>query len=432
MSQNGMQPPRQTRGLVLIGLLTTLIGFGGFLGWAALTPLDSAVIAPGTIKVGSERKRIQHLEGGLLKSINIREGQDVRAGDLLFSLDETFAQSQHGVLEQQLKALEIRESVLRAEQAGLDKLTFEPALMEDASPALQQRLSEALSQFTLNRAALDNRLAILNRQALQLQEQAQGVQSEIRARQNQLAFTRDEIDSLQKLIDKKMAGKGRYLELQRDGAELQGIIAQLKTRAASLRTQQSELELEGVQTRQTYHYAAAEELRKVRDEAAKIREQMMSTRHRLARIEIRAPVDGTVVNLGIFTPGEVIQPGDTLAEIVPHRDELLISTRIMPVDVDQVSSGQTARVRIASFKPHEMPELLARVESVSADALYDESLQTRFYEARIALTVENRELIRKLQPGMPAEAYILTGRSTPLQYLAEPLLNAFARAWRED
>lgn len=428
------EPAKNLRGLVLGGVMITTLGFGGFVTWAASVPLDSAVIAEGVVKVGSERKRIQHFEGGIVKQILVREGEKVSAGQVLVTLDQTFAESEYLRLSQQLNALQVREAALLAAQHGLERPVFPDHLLEQSDPGLQAKVQEAVILFELNRSTLDGTLAILEQQSLQLGEQIQGMKAEAHAGEQQLALIEEELASLEMLLQRRMTGKARSLELKREAAQMRGKIASLKTEIAGAGTRQSEITLEREQSRQAYRYEAANELREVRNEIDGLIQRIAASNNVLQRISLTAPVDGLVVDLAINNIGEVIRPGDTLMEIVPAKDELVIAARIRPLDIDKVSGRQTARARLSGYRHHEMPELTGTLESVSADALFDEQSGQYYFEARIVMNDEANPLWgdETVKPGMPAEVYILTGESTPLQYFAEPLLTAFDKAWREQ
>ncbi|GAA3949030.1 HlyD family type I secretion periplasmic adaptor subunit [Allohahella marinimesophila] len=427
-------PARSLQGLIISGVLITGIGFGGFLTWAASVPLASAVIAEGVVKVGSERKRIQHLEGGLVKRILVREGEMVRAGQILVTLDQTFAESEYLLLSQQLNALQVREAALLAAQTGQDALSFPKHLLEQADPIMQSRMRETEALFELDRSTLKGKLAILEQQSLQLGDQIRGMRAEVLAGEEQLALIEEELASLETLLQRRMTGKARSLELKREAARARGEIASLNTAIAEARTKQSEIELEREQSRQEYRYEAANELRELRGDMETLVQRLAASTNVLERVSLAAPVDGVVVDLAIHNIGEVVRPGDTLMEIVPARDELVIDARIRPLDVDKVSGRQAARARLSGYRQHEMPELQGTLEFVSADALFDEQSGQYYFEARIVMDNGANPLWGEetVKPGMPAEVYILTGESTPLQYFAEPLLTAFDKAWREQ
>lgn len=423
-------------GLVLVALF--ILGFGA---WAYFTPINSAVVAQGTVKVLSQRKQIQHLEGGIVDSILVHEGQRVSSGQTLVLLDETFARAEHTRLNMQRHELGVREAVLKAERSLKHDVEFP---LYDTTGLDVQWLDDqkqaAASLFAISRGNLESQMAIADKKIEQLNEQANGLRIQKVAKVEQLSFIEDEIDSWKEMVEKKLSNKLRFLEVQSEAAELRGVIAQLDARAAEVQVMLGETQLEKLSLEQSYRERAAKELRDVQFSLKDISKRLESAENILERITIKSPVDGIVVGLNVHTVGAVIKPGDTLMELVSEKDSLIIEARVSPTDVDQVFDKMAARARIASYKRHEMPELDGLVESISADVLEDELNRSHYYLARISISGFIEEAgsdptqsadLGMIQPGMPAEVMIQTGVSTPLQYLAEPILNAFNRAWRD-
>lgn len=427
--------PYKLEKLNIVGLLIVLFGVVGTLLWSALTPLDSAVVALGKVKVHSERKQIQHFEGGMVKSIHIQEGQRVTQGQLLLTLDETFAHSDLDRISAQWHELKIREAVLLAQRDRLPQPLFAKEIFSAGKKSwVFSQKSSALNGFEISEGNLNSQLNILNNQTLQLEEQVKGIATEVEAKQEQLAFLNDEITSWESLIEQKMANKLRYLELQRGASELKGEVAQLNAQASSLKVKSSEIKLKALRVKQDYREKAAKELAEVQLNLKDSSKRMGSASNVLDRIEIESPVTGTVVGLAVHTIGAVIKPGETILEVVPEKDELIIEARVKPLDVDKIYKSLESRIKISSYKVHEFPEFNGVVEWVSADVFEDPQTLESFYLARIIIPKTSLESVSldKIQPGMPAEVLIKTGESTPLQYLSEPLLSAFRTAWRDE
>ncbi len=426
--------PYKLKKLNTIGLLVVLFGVvGGFL-WAALTPLDSAVVAIGKVKVLTERKQIQHLEGGIVESILVKEGQRVQANQLLLILDETFASSERDRLWAQLQELQIRESILLAQRDMIAKPVFNAVIKEALSDNwVSAQMDSALNGFKINQGNLKGQLDILDNQSFQLSEQIKGIDSEKLAKKEQLGFMEEETASWKSLLEQQLTNKLRYLELQRGAAELRGEIAQLDSQAASLRAKFSEIDLKKISITQDYRKVAADELTDVKINLKDVSKRLDSAKNVLKRIEIRSPVDGVVVGLQVHTLGAVIKPGDVIMEMVPEKDELIVEARIKPVDVDKVFKSLESRIKMSSYKQHEFPEFNGVVDSVSADVFEDAKSGESFYTARIIIPESslNMEQKNKILPGMPAEVLIKTGNSTPLQYLMEPIVSSFRKAWRD-
>jgi membrane fusion protein, type I secretion system len=437
-------PPVQydLKKLNLIGFMTLLVGLGGFLLWATLTPLNSAVVAQGSIQVLSQNKQIQHLEGGIVEQIFVQENQEVQAGDVLLRLDQTFAGAEHQRQLMQGYELEIREALLLAKR-DMEKSVNLPNISDERLPEgwLEDQSATAVRLYGLALNNLESELAIADKRLSQLRQQSLGLERERQAKVSQLGFMEEEIESWKGMVEKKLANKLRFLEIQSEAAELRGIIAKTEAQQAEVQVKIGEVELERLQAQQRFQEQAATELRDIQFSLKDVREQLATSANILKRVDIRAPVDGTVTGLKVQTLGAVVRPGDLIMEIVPVRETLIVESRISPTDVDKVYKGMNARVRLSSFKQHEMPELEGLVESISADVFEDERAQTQYYVARIELhgvigndhaQLDSYGDLQTIQPGMPTEVMIITGNSTPAQYLMEPLLNSFNRAWRDS
>jgi len=427
--------PDNLRPPTLLGGLVFVFGICGFVLWAILVPLDSAVVASGVVKVGSEKKQVQHLEGGIVKSLRVKEGDIVKQGQVLLTLDETFAGTDHSILLSQLQELSVRDAMLTSQRDNLPAIKFSEALGHSVSSQwLEERKLSAQKLFKLSYDALKSQLSMLESQSKQLREKILGYQGEILAKKDQIAYMQEEIDAWENLIQRQFANKLRYLELKKELSEARGELVQVETNLASSQAQIEELQFERNRVSQVFREAAASELVEVQLNIKDLSKRIDSASNVLGRIEIKAPVDGKVVGLSIYTVGAVIRPGDTILEIVPSKDELVIGARVRPVDIDKVSQLMQARIRIASYKQHEFPEFNGVVESVSADVFEDPKTQNSYYTARITIPTSSLAFLPKdkISPGMPAEIMIVTGESTPAQYLLEPLFNAFRTAWRDS
>ena len=427
--------PDSLRFPTLFGGLVFIFGIGGFVLWALFVPLNSAVVAQGVVKVGSEKKQIQHLEGGIVKSLRVKEGDIVKQGQVLLTLDETFAGADHSILFTQLQELKIRNAMLTSQRDDLQAIKF-PKVFEEAGASqwLEELKRSAQKLFELSYNALQSQLSILESQSEQLSKKIQGYHQEILAKKDQIAYMQEEIDAWENLIQRQYANKLRYLELKKELSEAQGELVQVETNLASSQVQIEELQFERNRVSQVFREDAASQLVEVQLNIKDLSKRINSASNVLGRIEIKAPVDGKVVGLNVYTIGAVIRPGDTILEIVPSKDELVIVARVRPVDIDKVNQLMQTKIRMASYKQHEFPEFNGVVESVSADVFEDPKTQNSYYTARITIqgSALSALLKDKINPGMPAEVMIITGESTPAQYLLDPLLNAFRTAWRDS
>ncbi len=426
--------PYKLKKLNIVGAIIVLFGVVGILLWSAITPLDSAVVAMGKVKVHSDRKEIQHLEGGIVKHIMVQEGERVMSGQLLLTLDGTFANSNLDRISAQWSELKIRETVLTAQRDRIKSIKPPQELVNTKSLWVTEQIKSAVNGFKISESNLQSQLDILVNQTFQITEQLKGVEAESGAKSDQLSFLNEEIESWASLLEKKLANKLRYLELKRAASELKGEIAQLGSQAASLRVKYNEIQFKLLRVEQDYREKAAKELAEVQLNLKDSSKRISSAENVLERIEIRSPVAGTVVGLKIHTLGAVVRPGETILEVVPEKDELIIEARIKPMDVDKVYKNLESRIKLSSYKIHEFPEFNGIVESVSADSFEDPNTLESFYLARINIPHKSLILLAKdkIKPGMPSEVLIKTGESTPLQYLMEPLASAFRTAWRDE
>lgn len=429
------QPTLAVKGFATLGLaliLTFLVGLGA---WAALAPLQSAAIAPGVVTVDSKRKTVQHLEGGLIASINVKDGDWVSEGQVLVELDDAETRAEVGILKDRLAANLAMQARLRAERNGWEALSL-PAeiatLVGDAAEAGviaegERRIFEERRRF------LRGQEAVKHRQIAQLDAEVKGLKAEIASEERQLRLIRYERDTLSDLVDKGLARRPRLLELQRAEAAIEG--DQAGNRADIARAQQriEEIDLSIIDVRNRMLNEVVTALRDARADIADLRDRLSAAWERLERTKVRAPVDGVVVDLQIFTTGGVLRPGDAILDIVPKGDLLLVEAQVDPDDVDVVRPGLPAEVRIQAFSASDAPLLGGEVVTVSADSLTDARRGHSYYAARVRLgDLSPLPSGAALQPGMPAEVMIVTGERTALQYLIDPLRSRVARALRED
>ncbi|MCP5155357.1 MAG: HlyD family type I secretion periplasmic adaptor subunit [Ectothiorhodospiraceae bacterium] len=422
-------------GLVLAGSLVVAAFFGGFGAWAALAPLDSAAIAPGVLTVLTQRKTLQHLEGGIVSEILVDEATEVRAGEVVLRLDATQSRIRHGLLVGQLRAAEARAARLVAERDGLEAVTFPPGLVEQAhaDSEIQHVLDGQVRIFTARREQLANREAILARRVRQLEEEIAGMRGEIATQDRALTLMGKEMAAVRSMVQKGIEPSSRLLALERDAARIEGERAQNRAAVARAEQRIGETRLQVDDLRAASLTEVVAELREVETEIADLRERIAAAEDVLRRTEVIAPVSGVVVNLQVHTPGGVIAPGEPLMDLVPGEDSLIIEARLLPTDIDSVHPGLSALVRLTAFKQRSTPSFEGVVRHVSADRLVDPNTGESFYKVRVAL-VEGQVGLDELtlHPGMPAEVMIRTGERTLFSYLMSPIVDSFGRALREQ
>ncbi len=430
-----LRPELAVAPLAVLGLAVILLFFFGFGVWAARAPLQSAAIAPGVVTVDSKRKTVQHLEGGLIAAIKVADGDQVREGQVLLELDDAETRAEVAILKGRLAVSLAMQARLEAERNGSEELGFPEeidGLTKDAGDSEQLWLGEERI-FAERRRFLVGQEELKRRQVAQLAAEIGGLEEEIDTENRQLALIEEERSALADLVDKGLARRPRLLELERAKASIEG--ARARNTAAIARAQQriEEIELSIIDVRNRVLNEVVTGLQDLRSEIADLRDRLTAAEERLERTKVRAPVDGTVVDLRVFTDGGVLRPGEAILDLVPKGDALAVEAQIEPADVDVVKAGLPAEVRIGAFSVSQAPLLAGQVMTVSADSLTDERSGRSYYAARIML--DDLSALPPgaiLQPGMPAEVMIITGERTALEYLLDPLRHRVSRAMREE
>ncbi len=420
---------------IFFGLFWVVLIFAGFGGWAATAPISSAVIAPGTMTVDSKRKLIQHLEGGIVETLMVRDGDIVEAGDGLVTLDPTRPRAMLAILQSSLRKELASEARLIAERDGSDAILFPQQLTEDeAAPEVRALMESQNAIFRARRESLQGEVAILNQRVAQLADEIKGLTAQRESKQRQMEFITEELSGLKQLMAQGQTTKPRILSLERSAAALQGEEGELLSNIARANKTIGETRLEIIQREKDFQKNVTEELEAVQSRLRDLQERAVAARDVLKRIQIVAPVGGTVVNMAIHTVGSVIKPGETILEIVPGTDSLIVEVSIRPQDIDNVTLDQVAAVRLLAFKQRTMPLLNGTVTYVSADSLENPITRQQFYIARIKIPETEIDRLEglKLQPGMQLEVMIRTGDRTAFEYLIQPIVDSVNRAWREE
>jgi HlyD family secretion protein len=423
---------------VRLGLMTIAAVFGGLLLWSVFAPITSAVIAPGKISVETNRKTVQHPDGGVIREILVREGAKVTAGDVLVRLDETVPKANVALLNEQLSERIARLARLLAERDGFaeippDSRAFSLApddLDFSANLAGQKRLFEA------RRATMATQIALLEERIVQQESRIGGAETQRRSFEAQERLIGEELDGVKKLNAEGFAPMTRVRELERARETISGNRGQLIAAIAESRSEISEARLEIERLKQKTREDATKEAEDLEVEIASLIERRTAALVALDRAEIRAPDSGVVLGLAVHTVGGVISPGSKIMDIVPGADGLVIAAQIAPRDVDKVRTGQEAVVRFTAFNSRTTPETVGRVRQVSADNFVDEKTGQAFYLVLIDLpdgaTLDKALKGQALIPGMPVESFIVTGARPAISYLLKPLTDALSRSMREE
>jgi epimerase transport system membrane fusion protein len=427
--------PGDDRRLRLAGYGVIGVVFLGFGGWAGVAPLDSAAVAPAVVAVESSRKTVQHLEGGIVQTLNVREGQMVQAGEVLLELEGRQFRAELDVLRAQRLNLAAQEARLLAERDGLAAVRYPDVagLAADDARVLDARHGQD-TLFKARRRSHEGEVAMLRQTVSQLRAQVSGLASVQSSKKSLIASYEGEITDLQALIAEGFVNRQKLRDYERNVTTLRGELAELHSSAAAAQAKIGETELRMLQVEREFQTAVATELGEVQAKLSDLNERFGAADDRVARALIRAPVSGRVLRLQVHTLGGVVTAGQPLMDIVPEKEELILEGRVAPVDIDRVRAGLGATIRFSSFRRDEVPDIRGTVQSVSADRLVDEASGTAFFLARVGIDAAERERLRTvaLQPGMPAEIMINTGARTLLGYLWEPLGDSIARSFRED
>ncbi|MGZ2386200.1 HlyD family type I secretion periplasmic adaptor subunit [Rhizobium brockwellii] len=426
---------RSLRRNLMAGAIATAMLFGGVGGWAATTELSGAVIAGGILVVDGNVKKVQHLAGGTVAELLVKEGQAVQAGEIVVRLDATVMRANLASISKSLDGLYARQARLEAERDGLPKVDLPAALLSrlshgaaDAAMATERRL------FADRQVSREGQKARLREQVLQLKEQIGGLDLQSQAKSREIELIGKELEGQRRLFTQGLTSMNRVNNLDRDATRLEGERGQFIASIAATKGRISEIELQLMQVDQSMRADVATELRDVEIKQAELVEKEVAAFDQLRHVEIRAPIAGVVHGLSVHTVGGVITPAETLMEIVPEDAALTVESRIAPQNVDQLVVGQGATLRMTAFNRNTTPELKGSLVRVSADLETDQKTGVSFYRAAIAIPDEERQRLRGLTlvPGMPVEAFIRTGDRTVMSYFAKPIRDHANRVFRED
>lgn len=413
------------------------IGFGGFLIWAALAPLDEGVPTSGMVTIDTKRKAVQHLTGGIVKEVLVREGEIVKEGQVLMRLDEAVTKANYESIRQRYLGLSAMQTRLRAEQAGAAKLVFDKDVLDAAAvdPYVAQQVNNQKQLFETRRAGLQSDLQGLQESIEGVKAQRDATKLMLVQRQQQLSLLKEELANTRELVKDGYAPRNRQLELERMTAEVQANIADLT--GSSIRTERAVAELtqRSLSRKAEYRKEVESQLADVAREVQADAEKFVAEKANLQRIDIRSPSAGQVVGLTVQTVGAVVQPGQKLMDVVPDEQALLLETRIAPHLIDKVQAGLSADIRFNTFAHSPQLVVEGKVLSVSGDLLTDpQNPQIAYYLARLQVTPQGMKTLgqRQMQPGMPAEVVVKTGERSMLTYLLNPLLKRLAGSMKEE
>lgn len=424
---------RSIRRLSLFVLVTILLLFGVMGGFAAATKISGAVIAAGTLVVDSYVKPVQHLKGGIVSTIGVKNGDRVDAGQILIRLDDTQTRANIAILAKRLNELAARTARLVAERDGKDAITFPADLLANAgNDDVKSILAGERQLFNDRMASRQGQKSQLRERIQQLKQEVEGLVAQEKGKRVEIELVTKELGSLQQLLAQGIISATKVYSLQRDSARLTGELGNLVSSIAQTNGKITETELQILQVDNDRSSEVSDQLRQAESDTGQLSERLIAVEDDLKRIDIRAPQTGIVDQLHVHAAGAVIGPAETIMQIVPDKDALIAELKLAPQDIDQIAVGQGIALRFSAFNQRITPELNGHVETVSADLTTDQRTGQTYYVVRARMPKEEWDRLGELTPlpGMPVEAFIQTGSRSVLAYLTKPMTDQVKRAFR--
>ena len=425
---------RSLRRFQIAGYVSVFLAVGVLGGWSAFASIHGAVIAPATIVVESNTKRIQHRDGGIVEAILVKDGDHVEAGQDLIVLDSTDNEAELGIVDSVLSEELAKRARLEADRDEATDVVFpEQLASRQDDPDIAKLMIGQQKLFAAKRATIQGKVEQLKQQIGQIDEQVQGILAQADAKERQIKLIGEELVGLLDLQAKGLVPNTRVLAMQRERARLEGERGELIATKASAESRVGEVKLQILQIREETLSETLAQLRETEARIAELNERRVAIKTRLERTTIKAPISGAVYQLSVHTVGGVITPAETLMLIVPESDDLVLQAQVPPSQIDRVTLGQAARVRFSAFDTRATPEIGAEVTHVAADVSRVDANSPPFYMVQLKIPATELALLgdNRLRPGMPAEAFIQTGARTPLSYMVKPLFDQIAHSWRE-
>jgi membrane fusion protein, epimerase transport system len=432
-----LEPPppanASARGPIIVGILIILLFFGGFGAWAVLSPLNGAVVGEGVVSVEGNRKSVDHLEGGIVRELHVRDGDEVSVGDVLMVLDDGRPQAQVSILAQQVAVARATEARLLAERAGAAEVTFPDNLVASDLPYVSEAMASEREAFAARRESLLGSQEVLGHRIEDLNEQIAGQELRLASIDEQLTSMEGEKATLDALFAQGLSTNERVLQLERSITGLRSQRSDAATAIASARVNIAENEQQIRQLTYERRTQIATDLAAVQQRLLDLGPSLDTAEAALERVVVRSPYDGLVVGLSVFSVGEVVPAGATLLEIVPRQTSLVISTRFRVEDIADLQVGSAAEVHFTSMTRLYVPVLHGRVALISADRLTDDRTGVNYYRGEVV--IDGAELAAnpavQLYPGMPATVMVTTQTRSALEYLLGPIVAAFDSAFRQ-
>jgi len=429
-----MNARRSIRIHLIAAVVIAMLLVGGIGGWAATSEFAGAVIAQGQLVVDSSVKKVQHPTGGVVAELRVRDGDIVKAGEIVIKLDDTQTRANLQIVTKGLDEFAARKAREEAEIDGMDRIAF-PADLEErrSDPEVERMLVGEARLFEIRRKTRDGLKAQLNERISQSEEEIGGLVAQVESKDKQVEWIKKELEGVRELWNKQLVQFTRVTALEREQARLEGERGQLVASIAQSKGKIAETKIQMLQVDQDMRTEDGKDLADIRGKTAELVEKKVAAEDQLKRIDIRAPQDGMVHQLDVHTVGGVVSAGQQIMLIVPAADKLIVEAKVQPQDIDQVHVGQPATMRFTSFNSRTTPEINGEVSVVSADVTQDQRTGASYYTVRVA--VSPGEIARlgevKLVPGMPVEIFIQTTVRTVVSYFVRPFHDQIAKVFRE-
>ena len=427
--------PQDANRYIRIGLFIIIVGFGGFAFWATFAQLGSAVISPGEVVQESYRKTIQHYEGGIVENIAVRDGDLVKAGDLLVKLETTQWQGELRSLSQSMYSHLIELERLQHEQQLAKNLEFSQRVIDAAAESedLQSVLRQQKRLYTARIESYNKEQQSLSSRIAQTQVLVKGLEEQRGLLQEQIKLINEEQKAYATLQDERLGDGTRARELARQALSLRNEAARLKAEQERTRLQASEVEVQLANNEQTFQKEVGERIRTTQSAYFEAQERFLVMQDRVNRSSIRAPEAGYIVNMQLHTIGGITNSGQNILDLVPVGDQFVVETKIATQDINSVFIGQKADIRFSAFDQRTTPSVEGEVVHISADSILDEKTGMNYYLTRVRVTEHGAAKLENLRliPGMPAEVMLRREDRTFLSYLMKPLVDSFTRSFKE-
>jgi HlyD family secretion protein len=407
---------------------------GGIGVWASTTELSGAVIASGTIVVDSSIKKVQHLTGGIVARLLVRDGDKVSDGEIVVRLDDTVLRANLAIVTKGIADLTARKSRLESERDGADEIHWPAALLGRMdNPEVNHAVDGERKLFEFRRSARAGQKTQLRERIAQLKEEIRGQTALQEAKREEIELIKKELEGVQFLWDRNLVQLTRLTALSREAARLKGELAQSISATAQSRGKITEIEQQILQIDQDLSSEVARDLREVESKLGESVEKMVAAQDQLKRVDIRAPQGGIVHQLSVHTVGGVVAPSDPIMMIVPEADQLAVEAKIAPQDIDQLHLGQDAGLRFSAFNQRTTPEISGTISRISADVTADQRNGQNFFTVRVLIPPDEIQRLGevRLVPGMPVEIFARTYDRTVLSYFIKPLRDQLTKAFRE-